>query len=85
MATYAIQFITKEGAFCGQTITNRARALLLVGETVWLHIGCVVIVVTANSSMERLRMRATAVSQVFHEQGRAMTWLKNLLAEEEQS
>lgn len=82
MATYAIQFITKDGAFCGQTITNRARALLLI-DSDWLNVACVVIVVSANSSMERLKMRATAVSQVFHERTRAIDWLKQLLTDEE--
>lgn len=78
MATYAVQFITKDGAFCGQTITNRARAFMLVQDGLWVNIACVVIVVTANSSVERLKMRATAVSQVFHERVRAVDWLKRL-------
>lgn len=79
MATYAIQFVTREGAFCGQTITNRPRAMLLVQDG-WVvnNAVCVVIVVTANSSMERLKMKSTAVAQVFHERGRAMSWLKSL-------
>ncbi len=85
MATYAIQHVTKEGALCGQTITNRARAMLLVQDTLWVNVSCVVIVVTANSSLERLKMRATAVAQVFHERGRAMDWLKQLLTDEEQT
>lgn len=82
MATYAVQFITRDGAFCEQTITNRGRALLLV-DSDWLNVACVVIVVTANSSVERLKMRATAVSQVFHERVRALAWLKQLLTDEE--
>lgn len=78
MATYAVQYVTRDGALAGQTITNRARAMRLVQETVWLNMGCVIIVVTANSTAERLKMRAIATSQVFHEQGRAMAWLKEL-------
>jgi hypothetical protein len=78
MATYAVQLITKQGALCAQTITNRGRAMATVESSSWHDVACVVIVVTANSSMERLKMRATAVSQVFHERGRAMDWLRKL-------
>ncbi len=84
MATYAVQFITKEGAFCGQTITNRPRAILLVQDDLWVNIACVIITIAANSQMERLKMRATAVSQVFHERKRAVEWIKNQLTDEEQ-
>lgn len=85
MATYAVQFITRDGAFCGQTVTNRGRALTKIQDD-WIarHIACVVVVVTANSSVERLKLRATAVSQVFHERVRAVDWLKQLLTDEEQ-
>jgi flagellar biosynthesis/type III secretory pathway ATPase len=80
MATYAVQFVTRDGALCGQTITNRGRAILLIAGPDWTtrQARCVVIVVTANSSMERFKMKATAISQVFHERGRAMDWLKSL-------
>lgn len=83
MATYAVQFITRDGALCAQHILNRGKAMLLVqSEAGWLEDGqarrCVVIVVTANSAMERLKLRATAVSQVFHERARAIEWLKQL-------
>lgn len=84
MATYAVQLITKQGAFCGQSITNRAHAMTKIAGDSWTDVACVVITVSANSSMERLKMRATAVSQVFHERGRAMDWLRKL-GEEEQS
>ena len=77
MATYAVQFITREGALCGQLITNRPRAMLAVSDHPWVNVGCVVIVATANSSMERLKMKGTAVAQVFHERVRAMDWLKS--------
>lgn len=84
MATYAVQFITREGAFCGQTITNRARAMLLIQDTLWTNISCVAIVVSSNSTKERLKMKGTAVAQVFHERARAMDWLKQLGEEGEQ-
>ena len=77
MATYAIQFITRDGAFEGQRILNRARALLAV-DTSWPAFSCVLIVVSANSQQERVKMRATAVAQVFHERVRAIDWLKQL-------
>lgn len=85
MATYAVQHITKDGAFCGQTITNKPRAMMLVQDSEWVNIACVILTITANSSMERLKLRATAVSQVFHERKRAVEWLKNQLTDEEQS
>ena len=79
MATYAVQHITKDGAFCGQQlITNRARAMLHVQNAVWVNVACVVITVTANNQLERMKLRATAVSQVFHERKRAMDWLEHL-------
>lgn len=79
MATYAVQFITKDGAFCGQMIGNRDRAISLTqGPWDAFNATCVVLTVTASSSMERLKMKATAVSQVFHERGRAIEWLKQL-------
>lgn len=83
MATYSVQHITKDGAFCGQTITNRPRAMLLVQDSQWVNIACVVITITANSSLERLKLRATAVSQVFHERKRAVEWIKNQLSSED--
>lgn len=85
MATYAVQFITREGAFCGQTITNRPRAIALVQDTQWVNMACVILSVSANSSLERLKMGATAVSQVCHERKRAIEWIKNQLVNEEQS
>lgn len=87
MATYAVQFITKEGAICGQTITNRGRALLLADGPRWTteRAACVIITITANSQMERIKLRATAVSQVFHERKRAVEWIKTQLSDEEQS
>lgn len=85
MATYSVQHITKDGAFCGQTITNRPRAILLVQDSQWVNIACVIITIAANSQMERLKLRATAVSQVFHERKRAVEWIKLQLADEEQS
>lgn len=84
MATFAVQFITRDGAFCGQTITNRPRAILLVQDTQWVNIACVVLTVAANSQMERLKLRATALSQVFHERKRAVEWIKLQLTDEEQ-
>lgn len=83
MATYAVQYITKDGAFCGQSITNRARAMLLVQDALWVNLSCVVIVVSANSQQERMKMRGTAVAQVFHERVRAIEWLKQLSGEEQ--
>lgn len=84
MATYAVQFITKDGAFSGQTITNRGRALLLIQDGSWTDVACVVLTVAASNQQERLKLRGTAVSQVFHERTRAFEWLKQLLAEEQQ-
>lgn len=78
MATYSVQHITKDGAFCGQTITNRSRTMLLVQDSQWTNIACVVITIAANSQLERLKLRATAVSQVFHERKRAVEWLRKL-------
>lgn len=78
MATYAVQYITREGAICDQTITNRTRAMVLVLDGDWLNIGCVVITVAAGNARERLKMKGVAVSQVFHEKTRAMDWLKQL-------
>lgn len=94
MATYAVQFITKDGAFCGsQRILNRAKAMQHVQDGDWPNIrpgqkgsmGCVVITVSANSAMERTKLRNLAVSQVFHERVRAIDWLKQLLTDEEQT
>lgn len=87
MATYAIQFITRDGAFCGsQRILNRAKAILHVQDGDWPNlrpgqkgsVGCVVITVSANSALERLKIKGTAVSQVFHERTRALDWLNKL-------
>ncbi len=64
MATYAVQFITKEGAFCGQTITNRPRAILLVQDGLWVNIACVIITIAANSQMERLKMDDTEIASL---------------------
>lgn len=77
MATYAIQFITRDGAFEGQRILNRAKALLAV-DTSWPAFSCVLIVVSANSQKERLKFKGNAVAQVFHERVRACQWLKQL-------
>lgn len=85
MATYAVQFITKDGAFGGsQRILNRAKAIQHVQDASWANRDCVVIVVSANTAAERFRLRATAVAQVFHERVRAVNWLKQLLTDEEQ-
>lgn len=83
MATYTVQFVTKQGAMCTQTITNRARAMLLVQDGEWgSGVGCVVLVIAANSGQERIRLKGVAVSQVFHERVRAIEWLKQQLGEE---
>lgn len=82
MATYAVQFVTKQGALCKQVITNRGRAMSHIENALWVNVGCLVIVVTANSGKERLDLRGVAVSQVFHERARAMEWLKTMLSEE---
>ncbi len=78
MATYAVQLITKQGAFCAQTITNRARAMTTITSSNWSDIACVVVTVAAGNAVERLKMKGQAVSQVFHERTRAMDWLRKL-------
>lgn len=82
MATYAVQFITSNGALCGQTITNRTRAVELVNNS-WSGTNIAVsILVVGGSFKERTRLGDLAVSDVFFQRKPALEFL-NKLGEED--
>lgn len=78
MATYTVQFITKQGAYCGQTVTNRARAMTTIASSNWSDVGCVIVTAAAGNAQERLKMKGVAAAHVFHERARAIDWLRQL-------
>lgn len=76
MATWTVQFITRDGAICGQTVTNRARAVALV-ETDWINVGCVIVTMVPGNVAERAQVNNQyAVVNVFDTRAEALLYFK---------
>lgn len=84
MATYAVQFITSEGALEGQTITNRVRALEMV--ELWEPrplAPAVALMIVGGNFQERTALGDLAVADVFFNRRDAVRFL-NRLTEKQQ-
>ena len=85
MATYAVQFLTSDGALCGQVIMNRARAVQRI--EAWMPQAseyAVAILIVGSSFKERSQLGDFAVSDVLYHRRDALRFL-NVLADEEQT